>query len=251
MIGTIFDQPWKLKHSFDIFDARNVPTTYREASTRLTTFTREFWSSPRTRQQMTPEWPEGTVKYLETKFDELFRELGEHFSQSTILAFRLENQVGEEHVGPANLGERVGVESGALRRDLNNLKWHLRSPTQTSFLAPFAFQSRTTEAWNIVMKWKNEQRRLARETLLARNASDANFFLDITVEELDLSVRTYNGLKNAGLNNIRDILERTETWILNQKHFGRKSLNELKDVLRTMDPILEIGMLAPEDFIKE
>ena len=56
-------------------------------------------------------------------------------------------------------------------------------------------------------------------------------FLDRSVEELELSVRSYNCLKNANIQNLRELVQKTESEMLKTKNFGRKSLNEIKDIL--------------------
>ena len=58
--------------------------------------------------------------------------------------------------------------------------------------------------------------------------------LDIPVEEMELSVRSSNCLKAAGIKHIRDLVTRTEADMLKYRNFGRKSLSELNDVLTGM-----------------
>ncbi len=67
-----------------------------------------------------------------------------------------------------------------------------------------------------------------------------NEHLDKSVEELELSVRSYNCLKNANIRTIRELVQKTEGEMLKTKNFGRKSLNEIKDILQTMG--LGLGM---------
>jgi DNA-directed RNA polymerase subunit alpha len=55
--------------------------------------------------------------------------------------------------------------------------------------------------------------------------------LNRSVEELELSVRSYNCLKNAGIQTIGDLVQKTESEMLRTKNFGRKSLNEIKELL--------------------
>jgi DNA-directed RNA polymerase subunit alpha len=55
--------------------------------------------------------------------------------------------------------------------------------------------------------------------------------LDRSVDELELSVRSYNCLKNADIRTIRDLVQRTEREMLATKNFGKKSLNEIVDLL--------------------
>ena len=72
----------------------------------------------------------------------------------------------------------------------------------------------------------------------------ANEHLDKSVEELELSVRSYNCLKNAEIRTIRELVQKTEPEMLRTKNFGRKSLNEIKDILSDMS--LNLGMRFDE-----
>src|SRR5436853_2166745 len=60
------------------------------------------------------------------------------------------------------------------------------------------------------------------------------------IEELDLSVRSANCLKNANIRTLGDLVQRTEREMLSTKNFGRKSLDEIKDVLTSLG--LSFGM---------
>lgn len=64
--------------------------------------------------------------------------------------------------------------------------------------------------------------------------------LDRSIDELDLSVRAYNCLKNADIRTVRDLVRKTEREMLQTKNFGKKSLNELKEILHGMG--LDFGM---------
>jgi DNA-directed RNA polymerase subunit alpha len=68
----------------------------------------------------------------------------------------------------------------------------------------------------------------------------SNENLDKSVEELELSVRSYNCLKNANIRTIRELVQKSEGEMLKTKNFGRKSLNEIKEILHTMG--LGLGM---------
>lgn len=61
-----------------------------------------------------------------------------------------------------------------------------------------------------------------------------------SVDELELSVRSANCLQNANIRYIGELVQRTEAEMLKTKNFGRKSLNEIKEVLDSMG--LELGM---------
>jgi DNA-directed RNA polymerase subunit alpha len=64
--------------------------------------------------------------------------------------------------------------------------------------------------------------------------------LNKSVDELELSVRSYNCLKNANIRTIGELVQKTEPEMLKTKNFGRKSLNEIKEILGTMG--LSLGM---------
>jgi DNA-directed RNA polymerase subunit alpha len=64
--------------------------------------------------------------------------------------------------------------------------------------------------------------------------------LNRSVEELELSVRSYNCLKNANIQTIGELVQKTEAEMLRTKNFGRKSLNEIKEILQGMG--LGLGM---------
>ena len=80
----------------------------------------------------------------------------------------------------------------------------------------------------------------AQELSMAEPTVVANEHLDKSVEELELSVRSYNCLKNANIRTIRELVQKTEPEMLRTKNFGRKSLNEIKEILLTMG--LNLGM---------
>jgi DNA-directed RNA polymerase subunit alpha len=69
--------------------------------------------------------------------------------------------------------------------------------------------------------------------------------LNRSVEELELSVRSYNCLKNANIATIGELIQKTEAEMLKTKNFGRKSLNEIKEILAQMG--LSLGMKIDEN----
>jgi DNA-directed RNA polymerase subunit alpha len=71
----------------------------------------------------------------------------------------------------------------------------------------------------------------ASEEPAERALSQMNEVLNRSVEELELSVRSYNCLKNANIQSIGDLVQKTEAEMLRTKNFGRKSLNEIKEIL--------------------
>lgn len=69
------------------------------------------------------------------------------------------------------------------------------------------------------------------------------------VEELELSVRSYNCLKNANIQTIAELVQKTDGEMLKTRNFGRKSLNEIKEILEDMG--LHLGMKVDEDDLKQ
>jgi DNA-directed RNA polymerase subunit alpha len=75
------------------------------------------------------------------------------------------------------------------------------------------------------------------------NSNQLNRFLLKKVDELELSVRSANCLKNDNIIYIGDLVQKTEAEMLRTPNFGRKSLNEIKEVLASMG--LRLGMEIP------
>lgn len=59
--------------------------------------------------------------------------------------------------------------------------------------------------------------------------------LDRSIEELELSVRSFNCLEAAGIKTIRDLVQKSESEMLKYRNFGRKSLSEIKNILKEMN----------------
>ncbi|MCI0567850.1 MAG: DNA-directed RNA polymerase subunit alpha [Acidobacteria bacterium] len=89
-----------------------------------------------------------------------------------------------------------------------------------------------------------EETHEAQEKEIDKEREKLNENLNRSVEELELSVRSYNCLKNAEIRTIRDLVQRTEAEMLRTKNFGRKSLNEIKEILAEMG--LSLGMKVDE-----
>ena len=91
----------------------------------------------------------------------------------------------------------------------------------------------------------------ATEEPAERALSQMNEVLNRSVEELELSVRSYNCLKNANIQTIGDLVQRPEAEMLRTKNFGlSKSLNEIKEILFGigLDLRYEVRRSGPFDF---
>lgn len=67
--------------------------------------------------------------------------------------------------------------------------------------------------------------------------------LDMTIEELDMSVRSYNCLKRAGINTVQELTQRTEEDMMKVRNLGRKSLEEVMEKLSE----LNLSLRSPEE----
>ena len=81
-----------------------------------------------------------------------------------------------------------------------------------------------------------------KEKKVAEEIPQVNKNLFRPVEDLELSVRSANCLKNARIRYIGDLVTKTEQEMLKTKNFGRKSLNEIKDIIKQMG--LSLGMMV-------
>jgi DNA-directed RNA polymerase subunit alpha len=94
---------------------------------------------------------------------------------------------------------------------------------------------------NIFINFEEEVETITTEE---RKPEIRNENLNRSVEELELSVRSYNCLKNANIQTIGELVQKTEAEMLKTKNFGRKSLNEIKEILTSMG--LSLGMKIDE-----
>lgn len=96
------------------------------------------------------------------------------------------------------------------------------------------------EQMTVFINFDEELEPTPEETNTKKEKPKFNENLYRSVEELELSVRSANCLKNADINKIWQLVSKTEAEMLKTKNFGRKSLNEIKEVLSEMG--LSLGM---------
>lgn len=93
---------------------------------------------------------------------------------------------------------------------------------------------------SIFITFEEEEEEETSQTEEQSEAEKFNENLFRSVDELELSVRSQNCLKHANIKLIGDLVQKTEQEILATKNFGRKSLNEIKEILASMG--LSLGM---------
>lgn len=86
-----------------------------------------------------------------------------------------------------------------------------------------------TEHLNIFVNLTNEA--LPMEIMVEKEETQKERLLEMTIEELDLSVRSYNCLKRAGINTVHELTSKSEAEMIKVRNLGRKSLEEVKQKL--------------------
>lgn len=90
-----------------------------------------------------------------------------------------------------------------------------------------------TEHLNIFVNLTDEARKA--EVMVEKEETQKEKMLEMTIEELDLSVRSYNCLKRAGINTIHELTEKSEAEMIKVRNLGRKSLEEVKNKLADLE----------------
>ncbi|MCL2082805.1 MAG: DNA-directed RNA polymerase subunit alpha [Oscillospiraceae bacterium] len=75
----------------------------------------------------------------------------------------------------------------------------------------------------------------SQDTVVSKYVDPRERILEMSIEEMDLSVRSFNCLKRAGINTVDDLLSRTENDMMKVRNLGRKSLEEVMLKLKTME----------------
>ena len=73
-----------------------------------------------------------------------------------------------------------------------------------------------------------------KSTVVEKDSGQPNKILEMTIEELDLSVRSFNCLKRANINTVEDLISKTEDDMMKVRNLGRKSLEEVMNKLAMM-----------------
>lgn len=73
------------------------------------------------------------------------------------------------------------------------------------------------------------------EIMVEKEETQKEKMLEMTIEELDLSVRSYNCLKRAGINTVQELTNKSEAEMIKVRNLGRKSLDEVKNKLSELD----------------
>jgi DNA-directed RNA polymerase subunit alpha len=72
------------------------------------------------------------------------------------------------------------------------------------------------------------------EIMVEKEEEERDKILDMSIEELDFSVRSYNCLKRAGINTVGELIQKTEEEMMKVRNLGKKSLEEVDDKLKSL-----------------
>lgn len=89
-----------------------------------------------------------------------------------------------------------------------------------------------TEHLDIFVNLTDEARHA--EIMIEKEETQKEKMLEMTIEELDLSVRSYNCLKRAGINTVQELTNKSEPEMIKVRNLGRKSLEEVKNKLHDL-----------------
>jgi DNA-directed RNA polymerase subunit alpha len=101
-------------------------------------------------------------------------------------------------------------------------------------LSVFSLDGETVEEQTPVHSDMAEHNQGFSDDFIDEEPAEFNDNLLKSVEELELSVRSYNCLKNANIRTLAELVQKTEQEMLRTKNFGRKSLNEIKELIISM-----------------
>ncbi|MFC1573892.1 DNA-directed RNA polymerase subunit alpha [Candidatus Latescibacterota bacterium] len=139
------------------------------------------------------------------------------------------------HVGNARIGHRTDYDSLTLEI------WTNKAIQPVDALAYAA--KIVLDHLKLFINFEDDFEELPDETIDEEKVRIAQL-LDMPVEEMELSVRSSNCLKAAGIEHVCDLVTRTEADMLKYRNFGRKSLSELNEVLTKMG--LSFGLVVTE-----
>lgn len=232
MICTIFGIDWKLPQSFSEIKQENIPQTFSGLREMLHAHTRGWLNGGFIGHHLTPYWPDGSVEYLEETFSRLFAGITKN--EIVWQAFRMMNEVGDKYVPKRHLALKLGVSKELLYQHLGRLERQLRTIENASLLTPFARRDQSAHIEQIIYDWKENKKKLAWEAAQKAGEEIPYEIASRIVEDLELSIRSYNILTRAGVQTIGDLMKKNEAE-LRRHGMGNKSMLELKEVLHAVD----------------
>jgi hypothetical protein len=145
----------------------------------------------------------------------------------------------QQHMGLVAIGEKYHITRNRVREILAKFIRQMRHPTRSRklrFVTNVLFNTRGEVNFaDIISKYEREMT----EKEIVRDLAEKNGNVkldDITIEELDFSVRTFNCLKRSGINNVEELVDAITTkteigFLCDIRNIGKKSYGEIKDKL--------------------
>ena len=132
------------------------------------------------------------------------------------------------HVTNTRVGQRTDYDKLILEVETDGSV----TPTE-AVLAAVNIVNQHMGAFNALVETEDDEETEV-VSIFAPEGQETNAELDKQIEDLDLSVRSYNCLKRAGIHSVRQLVEFSENDLLNIRNFGAKSIEEVKDKLISM-----------------
>ena len=133
------------------------------------------------------------------------------------------------HVTNTRVGQRTDYDKLILEVET----YGSMTPTE-AVLAAVNILNQYMGAFNALADIPEGEEEVEVASIFAPEGQESNAELDKQIEDLDLSVRSYNCLKRAGIHSVRQLVEFSENDLLNIRNFGAKSIEEVKDKLISM-----------------
>lgn len=133
------------------------------------------------------------------------------------------------HVTNTRVGQRTDYDKLILEVET----YGSMTPTE-AVLAAVNILNQYMGAFNALADVPEGEEEVEVASIFAPEGQETNAELDKQIEDLDLSVRSYNCLKRAGIHSVRQLVEFSENDLLNIRNFGAKSIEEVKDKLISM-----------------
>ena len=133
------------------------------------------------------------------------------------------------HVTNTRVGQRTDYDKLILEVET----YGSMTPTE-AVLAAVNILNQYMGAFNALAEVPEGEEEVEVASIFAPEGQESNAELDKQIEDLDLSVRSYNCLKRAGIHSVRQLVEFSENDLLNIRNFGAKSIEEVKDKLISM-----------------
>jgi|WetSurMetagenome_2_1015567.scaffolds.fasta_scaffold259398_3 hypothetical protein len=182
------------------------------------------------------------VSNLHRLLFEIFSSVSEDFTDRE--RFVLSLRIGKEPKTLEEIGDQIGTHGERVRQIIAKVIRKARNPLRRARLLQYLDNNH-----HGLLKFMDFADRDSLEERIKESKRERIIFekvkgdpiLSKSIGDLDLTTRTFNGLKSDGIEYVVDLVQKTEIELMQIPNFGRKSLAEIKNLLLVMD--LSLGMI--------